>query len=501
MLSNEECSRLVNDGAIASPDSDIAGIGVILAFLISAYMTFAAVLIAYLTGMVESELLSVVDKRLFRIRSRIQHHPRIQTALRKFVLSLSDQQIVTGIAIMAAGLRGLAKDTITTYHYQLVLYLAWLSSSVHLSAISLLTPYLSQYHGLRTWRLIGMLALLVMLLVGLVPTISDNWGTVNLNNLYDSSRKDIQPTGWGVPAACFWGRTYGGGVNNDAPLGYAILVISYIWKVGELFVSPQQLYQIVVRFPARTFMEKPLSAIARRYAKKRQRRYLIIFRLLLMICLPLLAVLETLISFSAALWLSILGLVFGTLQIVIPRNQNLASTAAQEDSWGFGQLVPLILLIQPLGALTEDIGVRHNHHHEQHLEMEMQASRVSESNEPMLLTAKTSSHHHHRASTPLISILGESNYQNQTTTPRGPSSEFLDIVGRSRLFVLLCASLQAAILVGAVMTFWVDARTIGYFRGGNWQLVIVAVLMYTFLSWVLIGVLGPHSRLGRKVRG
>jgi hypothetical protein len=80
-------------------------------------------------------------------------------------------------------------------------------------------------------------------------------------------------------------------------------------------------------------------------------------------------------------------------------------------------------------------------------------------------------------------------------------SEFLAIVGRSRLFVLLCASLQAAILVGATLIFYVDARTIGYFRGGNWQLVIVAVLMYTFLSWVLIGVLGPYSRLGKKVRG
>jgi hypothetical protein len=500
MLSNEECSRLVNDGAIASPDSDIAGIGVILAFLISAYMTFAAVLIAYLTGMVESELLSVVDKRLFRIRSRIQHHPRIQTALRKFVLSLSDQQIVTGIAIMAAGLRGLAKDTITTYHYQLVLYLAWLSSSVHLSAISLLTPYLSQYHGLRTWRLIGMLALLVMLLVGLVPTISDNWGTVNLKNLDDSSRGTIQPTGWGVPAACFWGRTYGGGVNNDAPLGYAILVISYVWKVGELFVSPQQLYHMVVRVPARVFMEKPLSAIARRYARKRQRRYLIIFRLLLMICLPLLAVLETLISFSAALWLSILGLIFGTLQIVIPRNQNLASTAAQEDSWGFGQLVPLILLIQPLGALTEDIGVRHSRHHGQHLEMEMQASRISESNQPMLLpaSAKPSTHHQRLTSTPLISVLGKA--CSHPNTPREPS-EFLATVGRSRLFILLCASLQSAILVGATLIFYVDARTIGYFRGGNWQLVIVAVLLYTFLSWGLIGVLGPCSRLGKKVRG
>jgi hypothetical protein len=498
MLSNEVCSRLVNDGAIAPPDSDIAGIGVVLAFLISAYMTFAAVLIAYMTGMVESELLSVVDQRLFRIRSRIQHHPRIQNALRKFVLSLSDQQIVTGIAIMAAGLRGLAKNTITTYHYQLVLYLAWLSSSVHLSAVSLLTPYLSQYQGLRTWRLIGMLALLVMLLVGLVPTISDNWGTINLNNLDGVSRKDIQPTGWGVPAACFWGRTYGDGVNNDAPLGYAILVISYIWKVGELFVSPQKLYHIVVRVPARVIMEKPLSAVARRYARKRQRRYLIAFRLLLVICLPLLAVLETLISFSASLWLSVLGLVFGTLQIVIPRNQNLASTAAQEDSWGFGQLVPLILLIQPLGALTEDIGVRHHHHHGQQIEMETRGCRISESNQPMLPSAKPSTHHHPQASTLLISIMGESNYQTNNSRE---SSEFLTIVGRSRLFVLLCASLQAAILVGATLIFYVDAITIGYFRGGNWLLVIVAVLLYTFLCWVLIAVLGPYSRLGRKVRG
>lgn len=61
MLSTQECAKLVNDGAIAAPDSDIAGIGVILAFLISAYMTFAAVLLAYITGMVENQLLGMVD--------------------------------------------------------------------------------------------------------------------------------------------------------------------------------------------------------------------------------------------------------------------------------------------------------------------------------------------------------------------------------------------------------------------------------------------------------
>lgn len=494
MISDEECSRLVSDGAIASPDSDIAGIGVILAFLISAYMTFAAVLIAWMTGIVEPELLGVVDQRLFRIRSRIQRHPRIQTALRKFVLSLSDQQIVTGIAIMAAGLRGLAKGTITTYHYQLVLYLAWLSSSVHLSAISLLTPYLSQHQGLRTWRLIGMLTLLIMLLVGLVPTISDNWGTVNINNLYEDSRGAVQPTGWGVPAACFWGKTYGDGVNNDAPLGYAILVISYVWKVGELFISPQQLYRIVVRFPVRILMEKPLSIIARRYNRKRQTRYLILFRLFLMICLPLLAVLETLVSFSAALWLSILGLVFGTLQIVIPRNQNIASTAATEDNWGFGQLVPLILLIQPLGALTEDLGVRHDQQRGQQLEMETREHRVSDSGQPMLLSAKMPSR---RTSTPLVSAMGET--YSETNTSREPS-KFTAIVGRSRLFALLCASLQIAILLGATLVFYVDAYSIGLWRGGNWRLVSITIGFYTSSSWIIIGVLGPYSRLGKKAR-
>jgi hypothetical protein len=492
MISAQECARLVKDGAIAAADSDIAGIGVILAFLISAYMTFAAVLLAYITGMVENELLGMVDRRLFRIRSRIQYYPRVQTALRKFVLSLSDQQIVTGIAIMAAGLRGLAKGTISTYHYQIVLYLAWLSSSVHLSAISLLTPYLSEYNGLRTWRLIGMLALLIMLLVGLVPTLSDNWGTVS--DSFDFYQEGVQPTGWGVPAACFWGRTYGADINNDAPLGYAILVVSYVWKVSELFMSPQRLYHLVVRLPVRILLEKPLCAIARKYARRRQRRHLIAFRLYLMLCLPPYAVLETLVSFSAAVWLSILGLVFGTLQIVIPRNQNLASTAELEEKWGFGQLVPLILLIQPLGVLTEDLGVRHAKHHSHEVEMESRTSRTSESNRPMLLPPPKTSNH--RASMPLIGLMGDVYFQASTANE---PSEFISAVGRSRLFTLLCGSLQLTILVGAVFVFMLDAWTIGYFRGGNWVFVSVAIGIYTFSSWFCIATLSPYSRLGKKM--
>jgi hypothetical protein len=128
MLTHEECDRFILDGAVTKPDPDISGIGVILAFLISAYVSFFVVLGAYLFGLVEPELLSPADVRFMRIKSRIHHHPRLHHLLQHAILVLSDQQIVTGVAIMAAGFVGLRSGDTNVYHYQIVLYLAWLSS-------------------------------------------------------------------------------------------------------------------------------------------------------------------------------------------------------------------------------------------------------------------------------------------------------------------------------------------------------------------------------------
>jgi hypothetical protein len=52
------------------------------------------------------------------------------------------------------------------------------------------------------------------------------------------------------------------------------------------------------------------------------------------------------------------GLVFGTIQVIIPRLQNLPQTESKESQWAFSQLVPVILLVQPLGKLTEHMFVR-----------------------------------------------------------------------------------------------------------------------------------------------
>lgn len=205
---DKTCVDIIRDGAKPIPDADISGLGVILAFTLSAYLTFTLVLASYIFGQVDASLLNTVDTQVFRIRPLNScshgHRParfRISFALRQAIIALSDQQIVTGIAIMAAGFQGLRLGGIDSYHYQTVVYLAWMSSSVHLSAISLLAPLLKERPALRIWRLTGMLVLLVLLIIGLVPTIGNAWGLLRWETIVTTNSR------YGVPALCFWGTT------------------------------------------------------------------------------------------------------------------------------------------------------------------------------------------------------------------------------------------------------------------------------------------------------
>lgn len=201
------CEQFLRTGGQPTPDSDISGVGVIIAFTLSAYLTFVLVFGCYLFGGVDGSLLNRVDTHVFRIRPyrprsrRFLGRVRFNLALEKAIIALSDQQIVTGIAIMAAGFQGLRLGGIDSYHYQTVLYLAWMSSSVHLSALSILAPVLRGRPALRIWRLVGMLVLLVLLLVGLVPTVSNDWGLLTWDGM------NAGQSGWGIPAICFWGET------------------------------------------------------------------------------------------------------------------------------------------------------------------------------------------------------------------------------------------------------------------------------------------------------
>jgi hypothetical protein len=502
MLTTEECNQFIQEGAVTKPDADISGIGVILAFLISAYVSFAVVLGAYLFGMVEPELLAPADVRIMRVRSRINNYPRLHHLMQHAILVLSDQQIVTGVAIMAAGFVGLRSGETNVYHYQIVLYLAWLASSVHLSALTFLRPFLESHPAVRAWRLVGMVVLFFMLIVGLVPTVSYDWGIINISDPSDSTIEINDKSGWGIPAKCFWVRTYGDGVNDDAPIGYVLLVISYFWKVGDMFGSTRSVFASIIRRPAERNIEHVLSIAARRYMRTRRRRYLWLFCLMLVPSIPFITLMEFLSSLSASLWLSLWGLVFGTIQVVIPRQQNLLQTASKESEWGFSQLIPMILLIQPLGALTEHMWVReHGEYREK--DHQIQETKFAEkSKEGEITPALQSSLSSNPGSASecnksLIEILGgERPVRSERASSEHPASTTTEMVLSSRLGVVLLVLIQLTLIGGTCFIIFLNAVSIGYARGQNWFYALVTLAFYVASSWLAVIIISPFGPLG-----
>ena len=86
---------------------------------------------------------------------------------------MSDLQIITGLSILISGF-ALLRCGLQTYHWQILVYLAWFSSLTHLSCLTLLRNYLYNHPTERLWRLLGMGLIVVMLVGAILPTASFN---------------------------------------------------------------------------------------------------------------------------------------------------------------------------------------------------------------------------------------------------------------------------------------------------------------------------------------
>lgn len=293
--------------------------------------------------------------------------------------------------------------------------------------------------------------------------------------------------------------SYGDGVNPDAVLGFLILFISYGWKVGALFDKACTAYHRWIRHPIQWGFEKLLTFTARRYysahAQSNTSRlgWLLLHRMIIAVWVPYFAVFETLASFSTAVWISCLGLVFGTLQIAIPRMQNQPLLGESENTWGFGQLVPLILLIQPFSVVWEHLIVSNQSTEEQSEDQSINTvetttykeaeSRVREDVRvpPLLL--------HHLVTCEPIKSADRILYQ--------PTRVEL-IVLDSSLFYINVYLIQPAILAAAIVAFETDADLIGYSTTGNWSWFCIILAVYVGIAWLSTFCLLPWVALGRE---
>jgi hypothetical protein len=345
-INDNTCAWWVVHGAKPVADSDVSGIGAVVAFILSAYITIALAIAAYLLGAIDTKLLGPVDLVVHRIPSQPRISASWQKALDACVLLFSDQQIMTGLAILIAGFVGL-NDRLDVYHFQVVIMLAWMSSSVNLTALTVLGQYFEEHKAVLHWRLAGMLTVLILLFVALIPTTSNHWAL-----LATEKGDGITMTGWAVPARCYYIHQMGGGVNADAPLSFILLIISYMWKLGSLSHKTRSVFNQWIRGPPERFLERMIRKENETGSSRNSTRRSVRYYVCMVFYIDFLVAFEFAASFAASLWISVIGLAYGTIQTIIPRRQNAIYFGA-EDEWTFGQIVPLILMIQPIGAMLE----------------------------------------------------------------------------------------------------------------------------------------------------
>lgn len=170
---------------------------VLAAFALTALITFGAILIGYFSNSLPEEHLSSLDfavidwfsasplgrslsylrsnfvpllRKCLLMKSPRHRKPltkqRREVAFEKFVLALSDQQLVTGIAILVAIFSNHCRTSV--YELDIAISLAWFSSTTHLGTLDVLHRYFRQNIVVRNWRMVGMVGVLILLIPGLV---------------------------------------------------------------------------------------------------------------------------------------------------------------------------------------------------------------------------------------------------------------------------------------------------------------------------------------------
>ncbi|KAF2828419.1 hypothetical protein CC86DRAFT_380367 [Ophiobolus disseminans] len=102
-------------------------------------------------------------------------HSRIQKAFINCMLLMSDFQLITGLAIMISGYARL-RCGLSAYHWHKIVRLAWFSSITYLCCLTFLRDHFRRHKIAQLWRIPGMVALVVMLIVGMYPTTQYVWG-------------------------------------------------------------------------------------------------------------------------------------------------------------------------------------------------------------------------------------------------------------------------------------------------------------------------------------
>ena len=283
-----------------------------------------------------------------------------RTVLEKFTLSLSDQQLVTGIAILLAGWIRHTEEKV--YHFAIILDLAWMSSNTHLLTLGVLHDYFLKHREIRYWRLALMFCTFVMLFIANVYSGISTWYddfAYPAQCDIDAVNQDPSSIG-GVPAryaytsAAFLMYGYGRGIVSLFP---------GIWKPISAYYRHHILRRLDHYFDSGIRYDSKLSHLKQTLSTKTG-------RLLLGLVLVLYEVIYTFVNMvfyiiTSSAW-SVLAIqtfwfAYGNWGVWSDRAYAWTYMEGDEDKWGFGQLVPLLLIGLPLLSIVDNYYGRYHH--------------------------------------------------------------------------------------------------------------------------------------------
>ena len=323
---------------------------------------------------------------------------RRSKGLAKFILALSDQQLVTGLAILIAGF--VSPYSMSLYHFNIIAALGWFSSTIHLSTLAVLRVYFIEHPRLRDWRVGAMLSVLALLTIAQVVTTAstlDNsvpfccaftsgssedldlvsiisiivivffLGTAYTNRIVRlyTPYPEWSVQGWLVNAVvvAFHKRSP---LSNLTEIAIACSKLPQVeqdkirWKVNmrQQYLG-QELVDVVIRSPSKSKAEQGVLWQNMNERRRYNAHYVLLgsgssgwkrrFRFIVMMMM-----IEIGHSFLGDLLTLLFGIVYGITQILVDRSDEpSAGIVGSQNHISFGQLVPLLLILLPLFAAGE----------------------------------------------------------------------------------------------------------------------------------------------------
>ncbi|KAJ5952101.1 uncharacterized protein N7479_010514 [Penicillium vulpinum] len=301
-----------------------------------------------------------IPKRLMGAR-KVHINARVEKAFIKCILEMSDIQIITGLSILISGYVQLHQG-ISSFHWIVIVDLAWFSSLTHLACLTLLRNYLYNHSLQRTWRLVSMAVLVIFLTIALSFTGDYYWTSFKI--LPDTTyfvRNDMID-----PAMCHLS------FSPSSMMAYCGMIISILLIILGFVTRIIKLYKTIsidgwgkararISMQARHLLSFAFTWCCSSGSRNSLKRTLL-YRPLLTTFLVARLFLDGWSSmFLEVCWL-IAGFFWGTIRlfgvlliIQTPVYQDdgslgpLIQDSDERDSdWGFGQVVALVLLFAPL---------------------------------------------------------------------------------------------------------------------------------------------------------